>query len=309
MTLLFLSDIDPADWWTAEIRSRLPDLEIRVWPEVGAVEDIEFALVWRPPPGLLASLTGLRAIFSLGAGVDHLFSDPDLPRTVPITRVIDVNLTARMTEYVLFHVLRYHRQHEGYAAAQAAGRWEERRQPSSADRRVGILGLGVLGGAAAAALAGLGFDVAGWSRTRKNLPGVTCFHGPEGRRPLVRRSEYLINLLPLTPALEGVLNADLFAALPRGAVVINAGRGSHLVEGDLLDALASGRLSAATLDVFRTEPLPADHPFWNHRAVTVTPHIASVADPRTVVARVVENIGRSRHGADLLDIVDPAVGY
>lgn len=309
MTLLFQSETDPAAWWRAELEHRMPDLEVRVWPQTGAAEDVEFALVWRPPPGLLASLPRLKAIFSLGAGVDHLFSDPDLPRALPITRVVDANLTARMTEYVLFHVLRHHRQQEHYAAAQRAGRWEERIQPASSDRKIGILGLGALGVAAAAALAGLGFDVGGWTRTPREIPGIACFHGPGGLIPLCGRSEVLVNMLPLTPETEGLLDARLFDALPRGAVVVNVGRGAHLAEDDLLRALDSGQISAATLDVFRTEPLPPGHPFWTHPAVTVTPHVASVADPRTVADRVVENIRRSRAGAALLDVVDPAAGY
>lgn len=309
MTLLFQSATDPAPWWRAELERRMPDLEVRVWPETGAAQDVEFALVWRPPPGLLASLPRLKAIFSLGAGVDHLFSDPDLPRALPITRVVDANLTARMTEYVLFHVLRHHRQGEAYAAAQRAGRWEERSQPASSDRKIGILGLGALGAASAAALAGLGFDVGGWTRTPRESPGIACFHGPGGLLPLCRRSEVLVNMLPLTPETENLLDARLFDALPRGAVVVNVGRGAHLVEDDLLRALDSGQVSAATLDVFRIEPLPPEHPFWTHPAVTVTPHVASVADPRTVADRVVENVRRSRAGVALLDVVDPAAGY
>lgn len=309
MTLLFQSEVDPPDWWRAELARRMPDLEVRVWPDTGAIADIEFALVWCPEPGMLATLPNLRAIFSLGAGVDHLFSDPDLPKGVPITRLVDANLTQRMTEYVVFHVLRYHRQHQVYVAAQAAGHWEERPQPASSDRRIGVLGQGILGGAAASALAGLGFNVAGWSRTPKALPGIESFHGAGGLIPLANRSETLINMLPLTPDLEDILDTRLFAALPEGAVVINVGRGRHLVEADLLAALEAGRVCAATLDVFRTEPLPAGHPFWAHRAITLTPHVASIADPRTVVDQVAENIRRSRAAEPLIDVVDPATGY
>lgn len=309
MALLFSSDVDPPDWWGAEIKKAIPDIEFRVWPEMGDIGEIEYALVWRPEPGLLARLPNLKAIFSLGAGVDHLFSDPDLPKTVPITRVVDINLTARMSEYVLLHVLRYHRQHDAYAASQAAGLWEERHQPGSQDRRIGILGQGVLGSDAARHLAALGFQVAGYSRTSKTIERIESFHGADGLTPLANRSDILINMLPLTPALEGVLNADLFAALPEGAVVINVGRGAHLVENDLLAALDSGHLGGATLDVFRAEPLPEAHPFWTHPKITVTPHIASVADPRTVVQQVAENIRRDRAGEPLIDVVDPAVGY
>lgn len=309
MTLLFQSEVDPAEWWKAELVRRMPELDVRVWPDAGAIEDIEYALVWRPPPGMLARLPNLRAIFSLGAGVDHLFSDPDLPASVPITRLVDVNLTARMTEYVLLHVLRYHRLHETYTAAQATGHWEEHIQPASSDRRIGILGQGVLGGAAGTALAELGFDVAGLSRTPKAIPGLANFHGVDGLAAIAGRSDILINMLPLTPVLEDILDVALFDALPNGAVVINVGRGAHLVEGDLLAALESGKIQAATLDVFRTEPLPAGHPFWAHPAVTITPHVASAADPRTVVEQVAENIRRSHTGEPLIDTVDPTAGY
>lgn len=309
MALLFRSDIDPPDWWREVFGQLMPDLDIRVWPDMGEVAEIDFALVWRPEPGMLAGLPNLKAIFSLGAGIDHLLDDPELPRHVPVTRVVDSNLTQRMTEYVLLHVLRIHRRQDEYAALQSRGEWRELRQPAAGDRRVGIMGLGVLGGDAARALAGLGFDTAGYSRTPKDIAGVACLHGPDGLAPFLNRSEILVNLLPLTDATEDILNASLFAALPEGAHVINAGRGRHLVEDDLIAALESGRLAGATLDVFRDEPLPAGHPLWIHPKITVTPHIASIADPRSVARQVVENIRRTRAGETLLDAVDLDAGY
>ena len=189
------------------------------------------------------------------------------------------------------------------------GEWRELHQPAAADRRVGVMGLGVLGGAAARTLAGLGFSVAGYSRTPKDIAGVRVFHGPDGLAPFLERTEILVNLLPLTQALEDVLSARLFAALPEGAIVINAGRGRHLVDRDLLDALDSGHLAGATLDVFREEPLPPSHPFWRHKGICLTPHVASVADPRSVADQVAENIRRANAGEPLLNVVDPKVGY
>ena len=308
-TLLFNSEIDSSDWWQTELIKRVPGVDIRLLPDIGDPSDIDYALVWRPPLGLLRSLPNLRAIFSLGAGVDGIFRDPDLPPGVPVARVIDRNLTARMTEFVLLHTLRYHRQQPSYDTFQARAEWHELHQPAPEDRGVGIMGLGELGADAARALIGMGFNVAGWSRTAKEIAGVENFHGPEGLAPFLARSEILICLLPLTPATEGILNADLFAALPRGAFVINVARGGHLVEDDLIPALDSGQLAGATLDVFHQEPLPADHPFWGHAGVTITPHVASISDPRSVADLVAENIRRVEAGDSPLNVVDPAAGY
>lgn len=309
MALLFSSDIDSADWWREELTRRMPSLDFRAWPDIGDVADIDYALVWKPQPGLLATLPNLKAIFSLGAGVDHLFEDPSLPGGVPVTRVVDPNLTQRMTEYVLLHVLRYHRQHEAYAAQQARAEWRELPQPAAGDRRVGVMGLGVLGGDAALGLAALGFAVAGYSRSPKQLDEIETFDGEAGLAPFLARTEILVNLLPLTSATEDMLDTRLFAALPRGAVVINTGRGRQLVEDDLLAALESGHLAGATLDVFRDEPLPPAHPFWAHPAITITPHVASITDPRSVARQVVENMRLSARGEALLNVVDPTAGY
>jgi len=308
-TLFFQSDIDRGDWWREELEKRLPGIEVRVWPDIGDKTSIDYALVWLPEKGLLGSLPKLKAILSLGAGVDHIFRDPDLPPGVPIARVVDPNLTARMTEYVLLHVLRYHRQQPAYDALQAAARWEELDQPAAHDRTVGIMGLGELGGDAARALVALGFKVAAWSRREKELAGVESFAGDDGLAPFLAKSEILVCLLPLTPETTGILGAALFDRLPTGACLINAARGRHLVEDDLIPALESGQLAYATLDVFRAEPLPADHPFWRDPRITVTPHIASISDPRSVADLVAENIRRVEAGERPLNEVDPAVGY
>jgi len=309
MALLFKSDADRADWWKQEIGAHMPDLEVRIWPEIGHVNDIEYAVVWKMKPGVLATLPNLRFIFSLGAGVDHLFSDPALPKDVPICRVVDKFLTQRMTEHVVLHALRYHRRQPEIEAQQREQHWDEIYTPTAQERAVGVMGMGELGADAATKLSQLGFKVAGWSRTPKNIHGVESFHGHAGLAPFLARTEILICLLPLTPETERILNARLFAGLPKGAVLINVARGGHLVEDDLLAALASGQISYAALDVFRAEPLPAAHPFWRHPRVSVSPHNASITDPRTVTALLVDNIRRAEAGASLLNVVDPRVGY
>ena len=280
MSILFASAHDNARPWLDELRAQMPDRDVRVWPDLPDPAAVEYALVWKPPAGLLATLPNLKVIFSLGAGVDALLRDPSLPGR-PLVRMVEPALTEGMTEYVCLHVLRWHRDATTYERQQRERVWrQEAVQMLARERRVGLLGLGALGSDAAAALKALRFDVAGWSRTPKELPGVACFHGEAQLDAFLARTDILVCLLPLTPDTAGILNAGLFARLPRGAVVINAARGQHLVEADLLAALDSGQVSGATLDVFQEEPLPADHPFWTHPRVTVTPHIAAITQAR-----------------------------
>lgn len=307
--LLFKSDIDRADWWRDEIAKRRPGLEFRAWPETGDTAEIDYALVWKPPAGELARCPNLRLIVSLGAGIDHLTEDPELPRGVPICRMVDRYLTMRMTEYVVLHVLRHHRRQRAYDAQQRARAWEWLGEPAAADRKVGVMGLGVLGGDAAAKLAALGFDVAGWTRTSKQLPGIEGFHGPEGLDRFLGRTEILVCLLPLTPETRGIINRQTLAALPRGASLVNAARGGHLVEDDLLAALDAGHIAEATLDVFAEEPLPKQHRFWSHPRVTVTPHVASITDPTSSADFLVEQIRRLEAGEPLQHLIDSATGY
>lgn len=309
MALIFRSDIDRVDLWCDALRRQMPELDVREWDAPGAVEDIEFALVWKPPPGGLRRFPNLKVIFSLGAGVDHLFTDPELPEGVPVIRMIEPELTRGMSEYVALHVLRHHRRQREIEAQQRRAEWKVIVTPTAPRRRVGIMGLGVLGTAVLQALAALEFDLAGWSRTAKAIPGVACFHGRDGLRDFLARTEILICLLPLTPETENILNAELFAMLPRGASLINAGRGRQQDEEDILAALDSGQLSEVTLDVFRTEPLPSDHPFWRHPAVTISPHNASITDPDSGAREVVENIRRFHRGEPLPNVVDPQAGY
>lgn len=309
MVVLFLSSADSASEWAVELGKHLPDLEMRVWPELGDPDDIDAALVWRPPPGLLERLPNLKVICSLGAGVDHIFADPKLPSGVPIVRLVDPYMTAAMSEYVQFQVLRLHRQDLAYLAQQRERRWRPLRQPNAASRTVGVLGLGALGSDAAIKLKVTGFEVSGWSRRGKKLAGIRCYRGQDGLRTMLSTTEILVCLLPLTKATEGILNGELFAQLPRGAAIVNCARGRHLVEADLLAALDSGQLSAAVLDVFRDEPLPPEHPFWGDPRIIVTPHVAAATHAPTAAAIVADTLRRLRDGRPLGDRVDVSEGY
>lgn len=309
MALLFISDSDdPAAWRTA-LTKHLPGLDMRVWPDVGAAADIEAALVWNHPRGALAQFPNLRAILSLGAGVNHILDDPELPADVPIARIVDPALASGMAEYATLAVLCYHRNFDVYERFQRERRWKRLPIPVAAQRRVGVLGLGEIGTACAQAIAALGFPVAGWSRTPKVLPGIRSYAGPDALSTFLAGTDILVCVLPLTPATRGIINRDLLAQLPRGAFVINIARGAHVVEADLIAALESGHIAGATLDVFADEPLPRDHPFWSHPRVLVTPHIASLTNPETAADGVVENLRRLADGRPLLHLVDRARGY
>jgi glyoxylate/hydroxypyruvate reductase A len=309
MTMLFLAPKLKGDSWLKHIRNQDAGLDLRVWPEVGRAEDVMFALCWQHPLGELKKYPSLKCIASLGFGVDHILRDPDLPPGVPVTRLVDPGMIAAMSEYVLAAVLAYTRQFDLYRQDQAQKKWTARIPKQTRDVRVGIMGLGHLGSDAAPKLRALGFAVAGWSRTAKQVEGVRSFAGESDLDPFLAQSDILICLLPLTPATQGILNRRTLSKLPKGAYVINAARGDHLVEEDLLAVLESGRLSGACLDVFREEPLPESHPFWSHPRVTVTPHVASLTFPKAVAPQIVENYRRVRAGQPPLHAVDIRQGY
>lgn len=309
MTMLFLAPELSSDAWVKHLRAQGPDIEVRVWPEVGEAADIELVLSWKHPPGALKRFPRLKAVASLGFGVDHILRDPELPPGVPVLRIVDPAMIAAMSEYVIAAVLMHTRNFHQFRADQAARRWKPLAPRPAAAVRVGIMGLGHLGSDAARKLAGLGFSVAGWSRRPKRIEGVASFAGEESLGPFLERTDILVCLLPLTPATRGILNRRAFERLPAEAYVINAARGEHLVEEDLLAALDNGRLAGACLDVFREEPLPPAHPFWDHPRITVTPHVASLTFPRAVAPQLVENYRRLRAGLAPLNAVDPAAGY
>ena len=309
MALLFASPVDDPVAWTVALTRLDPTLEVRVWPAAGALDAIEAALVWRPPAGLLASLPNLKLIQSLGAGIDHILADPALPDGVPICRLVDPALTRQMVEYVTLAVLHHHRRMADYREFQARAEWHQLAPLEGRHRRVGVMGLGVIGAAVAQRLAEFDFTVAGWCRTETTIPNVASFSGPGSLAPFLARSDVLVCLLPLTPETENILDAALFAALPEGAYVVNAARGAHLVEDDLLAALGSGQLSGAWLDVCRDEPLPAASPLWRHPRITLTPHIAGWVLPETASVQVIDNLRRVRAGEPPQHAVAAARGY
>ena len=310
MAVLLSTDPAAMEEWRAALLAEEPGLDIRLFPDAGDPAAIEAAVVWTSHDmAELRRYPNLRLIVSMGAGVDHLLRPPGPPPGVPVARLKDARLTQGMTEWVLLNVLRFHRQDPEYRALQAARLWEELPAPDTASRRVGILGLGELGSAAAAALVALGFPVAGWSRAPKQRPGVECFHGSDGLNAVLRRADILVCLLPLTPETRGVLDRRALGLLPHGAYLLNAARGGHLVQGDLLAALGSGQVAGAALDVFEQEPLPPDHPFWGHPRVVMTPHAASITVPSSAAPQVAENLRRARSGRPLLNLVDFGAGY
>ncbi|WP_237215577.1 2-hydroxyacid dehydrogenase [Falsiroseomonas oryziterrae] len=296
--------------WRDALLAVDPTLEIRMFPDAGEPADIEAAVVWTAHDmAELRRYPNLRLIVSMGAGVDHLLRPPGPPPGIPVARLVDRMLTTQMGEWVLLNVLRFHRQDLEYRAQQRDRVWLELDAPVTAERRVGILGLGELGTHAAGLLRGLGFPVMGWTRRPRQVEGVETFHGADGLAAMAARSAILVCLLPLTPETRGIVNAGLLARLPRGAFVINGARGGHVVDADLLAALDSGQVAAAALDVFQPEPLPPEHPYWSHPRVVMTPHAASITIPSSAAPQVVENIHRARAGRPLINLVDFSAGY
>lgn len=310
--LIAIQGWDPASW-IARFNKTAPDRDIRAWPEAANYAGVRYAVCWRPPHGLLAKLPDLEVMFSLGAGVDAMLDDPDLP-DVPLVRIVDPDLTARMTEWVVLQVLMHHRLQRIYDTQQRSRVWKEIQQPPAAAVRVGVMGLGVIGRHSADALRHLGFDVAGWSRTPKHIPDIECFDGEAGFTRFLARTDILVVLLPLTSDTEAIIDYPLLSALRRdnhmgGAVLINAGRGRLQVEADILRALDEGVLSGASLDVFVEEPLPPASPLWTHPKLTITPHVAGESDPDYLCAYVMRQIEAYEAGEPLQNIVDRRRNY
>lgn len=298
---------DPVAWRRA-LLAELPDLDFRIAPEIGRPDEVRYVLAWKPPPGFFAPFRNLRLVVNLGSGVDSLVGRDDLPE-VPISRLSDAGMVALMTSYVLFAVIRYARDVHHFERAQRRGEWRYIHPRALNTFRVGILGLGELGGAAAKALAGLGFDVRGWARTPKSIPGVACAAGIESLDRFLGECDMLVVMLPITAATRGLIDGRRLALLPRGAKLINVSRGAVVDEPALIEALRSGQVGEATLDVFAVEPLPAGHPFWTMDNVLVTPHLASITVPEDAARDVAESIRRVRSGAPPLHLVDPRRGY
>jgi glyoxylate/hydroxypyruvate reductase A len=296
--------------WIKDFGKFLPEAEIEIWHAGEKCQTCDYAVVWSPPEAMLAELAQVKAIFVTGAGVDALlkFSDA-LPPHIPIIRLGDAGMAMQMAEYVTHSVLRYFRRFDEYDAQARAGQWAPLPQYPKEDFAVGVLGMGVLGAAALKALAPFGFPLRGWSRTEKSMPGVQCFHGEQGLDTFLRGSRVLVCMLPLTPETGNLIDRTNMCKLPQGAFLINVARGAHLAEPELVALIKSGHIAAATLDVFRNEPLPAQHPFWQEPRISITPHISALTLRRESVQQIAEKIRKVEQGQPVTDVVDRNRGY
>jgi glyoxylate/hydroxypyruvate reductase A len=309
MILLMTPIFAPPQMWRDCFAREMPELKVRFWPETGDRAEIDAVACGRMPDDALRSLPNLKLVISLFAGQDLFLSDKTIPENVPIVRAANPNGDQMMTETAILHVLRHHRQLPELMLAQQKGEWASPKRLRTRDRKVGVMGLGPIGLAAAKAVRDLGFQTAAWVRHPRQVEGIEIFAGDDKLAAFLARSEIVVNLLPFTPTTEDILGAKTFAQMPKGAAVINLGRGQHVVDAELIAALDSGQLVAATLDVFRQEPLPGDHPFWRHPRVTVIPHASRGQFPAEIVPLICAHLRRFQRGEKMTDVVDPKAGY
>ncbi len=309
---LLIVDLDKhigdAHAWRDTFEEQLPDLAIRVWPDAGNLADIEYLAFMHPDFDSLPAFPNLKAMFSRSAGVESFIGHPKLPKA-PLCKVEPPGGDPMMTEYVVMHVLRFHRDMPGYQAAQARREWRRTAIVRPEQRRVGFLGFGMMAKAPALVLKSLGFKVSAWVRNPREEAGIPIYRGPGELEPFLRQTDIAVCLLPLTRETEGIFCARTFAMMPRGAMLVNVGRGKHVVEDDLIDALDSGQLSYAALDALWPEPLPPTSPLWLHPKVTVMPHVARRPTVAQIVTEIATNIRSIRAGGPLLQEVDLATGY
>lgn len=308
MTVLYKANMVRGAEWARFFAERAPDVPFLLWPDIGDPAEVRYLVTWVPPDDIAARFPNLELVFSVGAGVDQ-FDASKLPAHIPLVRMLERGIAETMVEYVTMAVLALHRDLLDFISQQKEQVWREIRITSAKRRRVGVMGLGQLGQAVIERLKMFGFPLSGWNRSPREIEGVTCHVGAGALPGFLAQADILICLLPLTDETRGILNAELFARLPRGASLVNVGRGPHLIEADLLAALHSGALSGAVLDVSDPEPLPAGHPFWSHPRILLTPHNASMTTPDTAVDFVLDVIARHRRGEDLPGRVDRGRGY
>ncbi|SDG53223.1 glyoxylate/hydroxypyruvate reductase A [Bradyrhizobium sp. Rc2d] len=308
MTVLYKANMIRGAEWARFFAERAPHLPFRLWPDIGDPADISYLVAWVPPEDIATTFPNLELVFSVGAGVDQ-FDATKLPAHIPLVRMLEPGIAETMVEYVTMAVLGLHRDLLHFINQQKEQVWREIRITPAKRRRVGVMGLGQLGQAVLDRLKAFGFPLLGWNRSPREIEGITCYSGAGSLPDFLSQTDILVCLLPLTGETRCILNADLFARLPRGASLANVGRGAHLVEADFLAALDSGALSGAVLDVAEPEPLPAGHPFWSHPRILLTPHNASMTTPDTAVDFVLDVIARHRRGEDLPGLVDRSRGY
>jgi glyoxylate/hydroxypyruvate reductase A len=308
MALLYKADPVRGEQWKRLFAEHAPDIEWRAWPDIGDPKDIRYLAAWQAPDDLETLLPNLQVLFALSAGVDQLDLDR-LPTTLPVVRLLDPSITRGMCEYAGFAVLSLHRDMLRYRQQQMARCWQAHLLQPAAKRRVGVMGLGTQAQQILATLQTFGFALSGWARSEHRIAGVDCFAGAEQLPAFLGRCDIVVCVLPLTEETKGILNRQLFQHLPKGAALVNMGRGGHLIEEDLLEALASGQLSAAVLDVLEQEPAAPDHPFWHHPQILLTPHIAAMTQPESAFSVLLENIRRHQRGESMLGQVDRERSY
>jgi glyoxylate/hydroxypyruvate reductase len=308
MTFLYKAPPQRGAIWAEQFARKMPEMPFRIWPDVGDAAQVRFLAAWEPPARIEQAFPHLEVLFSVGAGVDQ-FDFSALPPALKVVRMAEPGLTACMCEYVSWAVLSLHRGIPQYLRQQQGGEWKEHPVRPASSRRVGVMGMGTLGRAALAQLRQLGFDCAGWSRSRRGDTGIRCYAGEAELDDFLGATDILVCLLPLTHETRGILSRRVFDALPHGASLVNAARGGHLVQPDLLHALEHGQLSAAILDVCDPEPLPQGHPFWNHSRIWLTPHVAGATQAETAAEALLHNLRRHEAGLPLEGVVDRAQGY
>jgi glyoxylate/hydroxypyruvate reductase A len=310
MRILLHRADDSATAWVREFGALLPEAELVVWSEGAAVAPCDYAVLWSPPAAMVPELARVKAIFLTAAGADALLKFADaLPPQIPIVRLGDAGMGVQMAEFVTHAVLRHFRRFDEYEAQARAGLWAPLPARDKREFTIGVLGMGVLGGRVLQALQPFGFPLLGWSRTPKTMAGIDCLHGDEGLDRLLRGSRVLVNMLPLTPDTSNLLDRHNLSKLPPGAYLINVARGAHVSEPDLLTLIKTGRIAGATLDVFRNEPLPAQHPFWQEPRITITPHISAMTLRHDSVQQIAGKIRQLEAGQPMADIVDRGRGY
>ncbi|WP_322001985.1 glyoxylate/hydroxypyruvate reductase A [Marinobacter alexandrii] len=309
MKVLFVAGDSKPERWTQPIKALLPEAEVVTWDPNGAPVMADYAIVWRPPGELFAREPSLKAIFNLGAGVDGLMSLPELPPELTVVRLEDAGMSVQMAEHVVHQLLEISRNMQVYRAQQNQHQWQLQRPIKRSAWPIGVMGMGQIGIRVASTLASLDYQVNGWARSEHSLAGVTTFAGPDGLAPFLQASRVLVNTLPLTDDTRDLINYDLLSQLQPDSVIINVGRGEHLVEQDLLDALDEGQVARASLDVFRQEPLPADHPFWQHPNIIVTPHISARSLRESTLEQITAKIRAHAQGRAITGVVDRSRGY